>query len=93
MNSHTLLENNGNILPIPARLPFSPTRSYPLPPGGQSGTVSRGIARLVPESGFDGWENLYSYATRAQRRTESVERLAFAALAGSGIAGILSAFI
>jgi len=37
--------------------------------------------------------NLYAYAIRYQQMNESVERLAFAALAGSGIAGILSVFI
>src|SRR5437899_275164 len=89
MNSHTLLERNGNALPIPAPLPFSSARSHPFPRGH---TLSRQSLQIVPNAGFDG-PGLYHYAVLAQRRTESVERLAFAALAGSGIAGILSVLI
>lgn len=83
MNSNTFIEKDGNILPIPARLPFKSAGFYAgLAPKLSTFSCTSEVA-----------ENLYAYAIRNQQRNESIERLAFAALAGSGIAGILSVFL
>jgi hypothetical protein len=83
MNSNTFIEKDGNILPIPSRLPFKSARFYTVPaPKLRTFSVTSDVS-----------DNLYAYAIRNQQRNESIERLAFAALAGSGIAGILSVFL
>ena len=87
MNSNIFLEKDGNILPIPARLPFRSTDLYPAP------DFSLPKLRAFAESGCEMSRDLYAYAMASQHRNESIERLAFAALAGSSIAGILSVFI
>jgi hypothetical protein len=88
MNSNTFLENNGNTLPIPARLPFNPAAFYP-----PRRRVSPPNLHIFSGASNDPAQNLYFYAIRNQRRAESLERLAFAALAGSSIAGVLSVFL
>lgn len=88
MNSNTFLENNGNTLPIPARLPFNSAAFYP----PRRHVLSPNL-RICSGLNSDKSQDLYAYAILNQHRTESLERLAFAALAGSGIAGILSVFL
>ena len=88
MNSNIVLERNANILPAPGRLPFKPTglRAIPRPETSPNLHLFSGSAGDIPV-------NLYAYAINNQQRNEAFERVAFAALAGSGIAGIVAAFI
>jgi hypothetical protein len=88
MSSNTFLENNGNSLPIPARLPFNSSAFY-----RRRRHVSPPYSRIFCSPNSAKSENLYFYAMRNQHRAESLERLAFGALAGSGIAGVLSVFL
>jgi len=84
MTSHTFLDKN-RILRIP--LPFSPS------PSPRSSGFSTPKLLTIAEPNFTRSENLYEYAARTQHRIESIERLAFATLAGSGIAGVICAFV
>jgi hypothetical protein len=88
MSSNTFVDKRGNTLRIPASLGVKSGRFQPV-----SRHVSPPNLRIFscPDSDISG--NLYAHAIRHQQMNESVELLAFAALAGSGIAGILSAFI
>jgi hypothetical protein len=88
MSSNTFLENNGNTLPIPARLPFYSAAFYP-----PRRHVSLSNLDIFSAPNNAKSENLYFYAIRNQHKAESLERLAFAVLAGSGIASVLSVFL
>src|SRR5436190_24191948 len=93
MNPQTYLDKTGRVLPLPPHLSFRAEPSRPLPRPRQSNQFALPELTILPSASRSRSEDLYGYATRTQQRLESSERLAFAVMAGSGIAGIISAFI
>jgi hypothetical protein len=93
MNSTFFVDKNGNILRVPVRLSLSPALSPALAQPRQPRGFYCPKLRIDRELPVQGHESLYAYAATTQRRSEALERLAFAALAGAGVAGVVSAFI